>query len=161
MVKKINEFKELQKKKGKKGFSMIELIIVLAIMAILVALIGTQLIPYLEKSREKRDITTLDTCLTAVQSALADQEITIPKSTTGNQKISALLALDSTKQTAAEESFEAYAGLKLTDDDAFKSDVANDTAIGDVEIIITAGVIEGAVIVDSTGAQTDVIAKSK
>ena len=68
MVKKITD---LQKKKGKKGFSMIELIIVIAIMAILIALIGTQLIPYLEKSRERKDETTLDTCLTSFNLFLA------------------------------------------------------------------------------------------
>lgn len=73
MVKKITD---LQKKKGKKGFSMIELIIVIAIMAILIALIGTQLIPYLEKSRERKDETTLDTCLTNFKSAIAESEYT-------------------------------------------------------------------------------------
>ena len=77
MMKKINEMRELQKKKGKKGFSMIELIIVIAIMAILVALIGTQLIPYLEKSRENRDKTTLDTCKTAFESVVADDEMSM------------------------------------------------------------------------------------
>lgn len=73
MVKKITD---LQKKKGKKGFSMIELIIVIAIMAILIALIGTQLIPYLEKSRERKDEITLDTCLTNFKSAIAESEYT-------------------------------------------------------------------------------------
>ena len=70
----MKKFKDLQKKKGKKGFSMIELIIVIAIMAILIALIGTQLIPYLEKSRQSKDLTTLDTCLTNFQAALTQGE---------------------------------------------------------------------------------------
>lgn len=61
-------------KKGKKGFSMIELIIVIAIMAILMALIGTQLIPYLEKSRARKDQNTLDACLTNLESAIAESE---------------------------------------------------------------------------------------
>lgn len=65
---------DLQKKKGKKGFSMIELIIVIAIMAILMALIGTQLIPYLEKSRARKDQNTLDACLTNLESAIAEAE---------------------------------------------------------------------------------------
>ena len=116
MVKKINEFKELQKKKGKKGFSMIELIIVLAIMAILVALIGTQLIPYLQKSREKRDMTTLDTCMTALQSAVSDHEITLSSGTTyhiGTAPLDGTVATDFTK----------YSGL-ATGDTPFKSDAA-------------------------------------
>lgn len=65
---------DLQKKKGKKGFSMIELIIVIAIMAVLMALIGTQLLPYMEKSRERKDQSTMDSCLTNFKSALANAE---------------------------------------------------------------------------------------
>lgn len=65
---------DLQKKKGKKGFSMIELIIVIAIMAILIALIGAQLIPFLEKSRERKDQATLDTVLTNFKAAVGETE---------------------------------------------------------------------------------------
>ena len=74
IMKKLRQIRENQKKNGKKGFSMIELIIVIAIMAILIALIGTQLIPYLEKSRQSKDLTTLDTCLTNFQAAAAMSE---------------------------------------------------------------------------------------
>jgi len=140
MVKKINEFKNLQKKKGKKGFSMIELIIVIAIMAILVALIGTQLIPYLEKSREKRDGTTLDTCLTALESVIADNEgVTI----NNNDTISDILS--SIGGTATTD-FETYAGLAVSDT-PFKSDNAggNSTTVGNVTIQVnSSNVITGA-----------------
>lgn len=141
MVKKINEFKELQKKKGKKGFSMIELIIVLAIMAILVALIGTQLIPYLEKSREKRDQTTLDTILTAVETVAAeDESITIADGDT----INAILATSS-NPTAAQDNFEKYAGLAVGDA-PFKSDNAGSTTqVGTVTVQVGANdVLTGA-----------------
>lgn len=114
MLKKLYEFKELQKKKGKKGFSMIELIIVIAIMAILIALIGTQLIPYLEKSRRGKDLNTLDACLTNFQSAIAEAE----------GKTAALIAdgitnLDDFKQTngpSVKSAYESIAG------DAYKTD---------------------------------------
>lgn len=118
MVKKINEFKELQKKKGKKGFSMIELIIVLAIMAILVALIGTQLIPYLEKSREKRDKTTLDTCKTAFESVVADYEIDV----TQNSGVWDYTKLNDDQK----KDFRSYAGLQEADK-PFKSEKAGKT----------------------------------
>lgn len=74
LMERVRMIRENQKKNGTKGFSMIELIIVIAIMAILVALIGTQLIPYLEKSRESKDRATLDSALTAFQTALIDIE---------------------------------------------------------------------------------------
>ncbi len=115
---------DLQKKKGKKGFSMIELIIVLAIMAILVALIGTQLIPYLEKSREKRDKTTLDTCKTAFESVVADYEINVTDN--GGSWSYSNLSGDQQKD------FCSYAGLTVNDT-PFKSDKAGTgSKIGDI-----------------------------
>lgn len=42
-------------KKNNKGFSLVELIIVIAIMAILVGIVGTQVVPYIEKSRKAKD----------------------------------------------------------------------------------------------------------
>lgn len=131
MVKKINEFKNLQKKKGKKGFSMIELIIVIAIMAILVALIGTQLIPYLEKSREKRDMSTLDTCKTAFESVVADEEMSM---TDGIHNISEF-------STDGLDAFCDYAGLSTTDT-PFKSEKADkNSTINDVDFEYKDGVL--------------------
>lgn len=46
-------------KKNNKGFSLVELIIVIAIMAILVGIVGTQVIPYIDKSRNAKDIQVL------------------------------------------------------------------------------------------------------
>ena len=39
-----------------KGFSLVELIIVIAIMAILVGIVGTQVLPYIDKAKEAKDI---------------------------------------------------------------------------------------------------------
>ena len=77
-MKTIKEMKaKLQaKKQDNKGFSLVELIIVIAIMAILVGIIASQVIPYMEKSRESKDISFLDTCLTSIQTAYADNECT-------------------------------------------------------------------------------------
>ena len=44
-----------KKKANNKGFSLVELIIVIAIMAILVGIVGTQVVPYLERSRVAKD----------------------------------------------------------------------------------------------------------
>lgn len=44
------------KKINNKGFSLVELIIVIAIMAILVGIVGTQVIPYIDKARKAKDI---------------------------------------------------------------------------------------------------------
>lgn len=38
------------------GFSLVELVIVIAIMAVLVGIVGTQVIPYIDKARKAKDI---------------------------------------------------------------------------------------------------------
>lgn len=38
------------------GFSLVELIIVIAIMAILVGIVGSQVLPYIDKAKEAKDI---------------------------------------------------------------------------------------------------------
>jgi type IV pilus assembly protein PilA len=57
------------KKLNNKGFSLVELIIVIAIMAILVGVVGTQVIPYLEKSRQSKDMQIFSAWNTAAMSA--------------------------------------------------------------------------------------------
>ena len=54
-----------------RGFSMVELIIVIAIMAILVGIVGSQVLPYIEKSREAKDQQVLSGWVTAATSAYA------------------------------------------------------------------------------------------
>lgn len=61
------------KKKNNKGFSLIELIIAIAILVILTGLLAPQFMKYIEKSREAKDMQTLDLIYTGVQGALADE----------------------------------------------------------------------------------------
>ena len=58
-----------KKKANNKGFSLVELIIVIAIMAILVGVVGSQVVPYLEKSRKSKDIQILSAWVTDSMSA--------------------------------------------------------------------------------------------
>ncbi|MCM1246603.1 MAG: type II secretion system GspH family protein [Roseburia sp.] len=58
------------------GFSLVELIIVIAIMAILVGVVALAVIPYLEKSRESKDLQALDTIASALTTAVADVKAT-------------------------------------------------------------------------------------
>lgn len=54
-----------------KGFSLVELIIVMAIMAILVGVVASQVIPYMEKSRQSKDQQQLSNLATTMVSAIA------------------------------------------------------------------------------------------
>jgi prepilin-type N-terminal cleavage/methylation domain-containing protein len=62
------------KKSSNKGFSLIELIIAIAILVILTGLLAPQFMRYIEKSREAKDMQTLDTVYEAVQVALTDEK---------------------------------------------------------------------------------------
>lgn len=104
---------DLQKKKGKKGFSMIELIIVIAIMAILIALIGAQLIPFLEKSRERKDLATLDTVLTNFKAAVGETEF--------NEKIEPACDGIENLPTDVLEEYKNFAGTAYDSDDEIKA----------------------------------------
>lgn len=54
------------------GFSLVELIIVIAIMAILVGVVALAVIPNLERSRESKDLATLDSACSALSVAVAN-----------------------------------------------------------------------------------------
>lgn len=58
-----------------KGFSLVELIIVIAIMAILIAVMGPQLIKYVEKANIEADQSTLDAIYKAVEYARIDPNV--------------------------------------------------------------------------------------
>ena len=71
MKKSIKNYLAKLQDNDKKGFSLVELIIVMAIMAILVGIVASQVIPYMEKSRQSKDQQVISSICTDVVSAIA------------------------------------------------------------------------------------------
>lgn len=80
----MNKFQKklANRKEDNKGFSLVELIIVIAIMAILVGVVGTQVIPYIEKSRKAKDIQVLSGLCTDAMTAYSSNASTLDASKT-------------------------------------------------------------------------------
>lgn len=71
MKKSIKNYLAKLQENDKKGFSLVELIIVMAIMAILVGIVASQVIPYMEKSRQSKDQQQLSSIQSSIVSAIA------------------------------------------------------------------------------------------
>ena len=65
-------------KRVRKGFSLVEIIIVIAIMAILIGVIALAVIPNIFRSRESKDLTTINNVLSAATTAVANAKIETP-----------------------------------------------------------------------------------
>ena len=68
------KFLKDRKKKDNKGFTLVELVVVVAILAILVGLLAPQYTKYVERSRKAADASNLDSMVSAVKVATADQQ---------------------------------------------------------------------------------------
>ena len=72
----LQNMKAKNEKKYNKGFSLVELIIVIAIMAILVGIVGTQVLPYINKSKVAKDHQVLNSISTAAVAAYSESGAT-------------------------------------------------------------------------------------
>lgn len=100
-------------KLGNKGFSLIELIIVIAIMAILIGIVGTQVVPYIETSKQAKDKQVLSSLLTNATTAFADCADDINDADKYSFEIGATTS-DDAAQAKVEKKFYELAGLGTT-----------------------------------------------
>ncbi len=102
------------KKLGNKGFSLIELIIVIAIMAILIGIVGTQVVPYIEKSKQAKDKQVLSGLLTNATTAFADNASVLDDTATYTFKVGDAPTGSDAAKTKVMEEFYELAGITKT-----------------------------------------------
>lgn len=134
-----------------KGFSLVELIIVMAIMAILVGVVASQVIPYMEKSRQAKDQQQLSSICTDMVSSIAQTSADSGEVKSFNEK-----ELSAIGNTTLEQNFadtrgkgsitDAYNAVK----DKLKSKAATDDGKGKKKIYVSYNDATGVVTVYMT-----------
>lgn len=136
----------------REGFSLVELIIVIAIMAILVGVVTLAVLPNIAKSRESKDISALDSVLSATNNAIASAQV--------SRNGSFDLPVDGTAPTAPSDTTAAKVQtdvMKLLGKTGIKLESSKASASGNkisVTWTVTGGTIGITVkVVDSSSAQ--------
>lgn len=116
----LQNMKAKNEKKDNKGFSLVELIIVIAIMAILVGIVGTQVLPYIDKSRHAKDVQVLSGLCTdataaysSTASELTESTYTITINKTG---VTVSGGSDTAGATKLKDAFAEYNGVTKVQD---------------------------------------------
>lgn len=110
----LQNMKAKNEKKDNKGFSLVELIIVIAIMAILVGIVGTQVLPYIDKSRHAKDVQVLSglcTDATAAYSSAASELTESVYTITIDSKVGVSGGSDTAGATKLQNAFAEYNGV--------------------------------------------------
>ncbi len=110
----LQNMKAKNEKKDNKGFSLVELIIVIAIMAILVGIVGTQVLPYIDKSRHAKDVQVLSglcTDATAAYSSAASELTESVYTITIGSTVSVSGGSDTAGATKLQNAFAEYNGV--------------------------------------------------
>lgn len=115
----LQNMKAKNEKKDNKGFSLVELIIVITIMAILVGIVGTQVLPYIDKSRHAKDVQVLSglcTDATAAYSSAASELTESSYTITIDSTVSVSGGSDTAGATKLQNAFAEYNGVTKVKD---------------------------------------------
>lgn len=126
----LQNMKAKNEKKDNKGFSLVELIIVIAIMAILVGIVGTQVIPYIDKSRNAKDVQKLSGLCTDAMTAYSSNAATLDATSVYTIEIGDSVDVKkggaADKDTTLKDAFEELNGIKKVSDLKLESKAGKD-----------------------------------
>lgn len=126
----LQNMKAKNEKKDNKGFSLVELIIVIAIMAILVGIVGTQVIPYIDKSRNAKDVQKLSGLCTDAMTAYSSNAATLDATSVYTIEIGDSVEVKkggaADTDTTLKDAFEELNGIKKVSDLKLESKAGKD-----------------------------------
>lgn len=125
----LQNMKAKNEKKDNKGFSLVELIIVIAIMAILVGIVGTQVIPYIDKSRNAKDVQKLSGLCTDAMTAYSSNAATLDATSVYTIEIGDSVDVKggaADTDTTLKDAFEELNGIKKVSDLKLESKAGKD-----------------------------------
>ena len=126
----LQNMKAKNEKKDNKGFSLVELIIVIAIMAILVGIVGTQVIPYIDKSRNAKDVQKLSGLCTDAMTAYSSNAATLDATSVYTIEIGDSVDVKkggaADTETTLKDAFEELNGIKKVSDLKLESKAGKD-----------------------------------
>lgn len=127
----LQNMKAKNEKKDNKGFSLVELIIVIAIMAILVGIVGTQVIPYIDKSRNAKDVQKLSGLCTDAMTAYSSNAATLDATSVytieiGDSVVDVKKGGAADTDTTLKDAFEELNGIKKVSDLKLESKAGKD-----------------------------------
>lgn len=127
----LQNMKAKNEKKDNRGFSLVELIIVIAIMAILVGVVGTQVLPYINKSKLEKDrqlVSSYSTAAVSAYSMLAGELSGVPADT---------IDVYTGSHTGKADEQKIVDKIKELTSNSFPSDFKSDEAKGATDVSIT------------------------
>ena len=134
----LQNMKAKNEKKDNKGFSLVELIIVIAIMAILVGIVGTQVLPYINKSKEAKDFQIINSYCTAATTAYSSNAENISTTASFNVDVYATGLTDNTTDKkplkTLQEEIQTLTGYKQLSDLTNKMGSAKGKDIDKIEV---------------------------
>lgn len=134
----LQNMKAKNEKKDNKGFSLVELIIVIAIMAILVGIVGTQVLPYINKSKEAKDFQIINSYCTAATTAYSSNAENISTTASFNVDVYATGLTDNTTDKkplkTLQEEIQTLTGYKTLKELTDKMGSAKGKGIDKIEV---------------------------
>ncbi len=149
----------------REGFSLVELIIVIAIMAILIGVIALAVIPNIQRSRESKDLSTLDNVMSSLNVAIANtqKKADVDTWSGADKKLADLLTASDSLATQFKQTFgnsEPSLGSSVVGSNTIHFKIDNTASPAKIKVYVGDGTIKCKYTTDENGAEKVMLVSS-